>query len=369
MKALANRDSHLGRALRRATITSSFALVGIYMLLAPSSAGGAVSHSYVVDIFSLRPESWLAICWSTNCSLYHKMAEDQDWLKVSTLPLGVERIFFADSTHGWCLVTTAGKEGEGTTDLWGSKDGGINWELIAHPGRFARFGIGVGDIAFINPSDGWVIGRGSVGRGVVLETNDGGETLRQVNVPPEVNRAVGRISIDGHRQVWLAGNRFIAYKSWDQQGWKLAEVPKELSDYPLGTKFESIVFSEKGTGWVAGSESGPILLSSRNSGKSWEIRQKWPGPGSFNDIAFGNALFGCAVGSDALVSCTHDGGETWSNLHLGDIGELKRIIILPSGEAWIISVSGELYGMKNFSGSWSNIPLSQFEDPSPTTRK
>lgn len=90
------------------------ALLCIFVLLAIPLSGGPIIHSYAVDIFSLPKESWLAIC-----SVYWKRVSEPDWLKVGKLPSGVERIFFADSTHGWCLVTTAGKEGEGTTESLG----------------------------------------------------------------------------------------------------------------------------------------------------------------------------------------------------------------------------------------------------------
>jgi len=311
--------------------------------------------SYAVDIFSAADQTWLLICSDQKCSVLRRGIGASNWVELAALPLGAERIYFSDAVHGWCLVTGA-TSGRLTTDLWGTGNGGKDWELLSHPSEFQHFGTGVGDMAFLDSKNGWVLGRGAIGRGAVLETNDAGHNLYEVTSPPELQRAVNRIFASSGGDVWFVGNRMIVHRSQTGQSWETREVPEALSDYPLATRFESIKILEGGLGWVVGGESDPVILSSKDAGRSWEIKLRVAGTGTFNDIAFGSKTFGCAVGSEALVFCTNDGGNIWRRVFLDQANSsLKRVVMLPSGEGWIVSVSGELYEMKGFSGSWNRV--------------
>jgi len=73
-------------------------------------------------------------------------------------PLG--KIFFCDSLNGWML---------GALAIWQTSDGGRYWRNRKY-GTFSK--IDINSIKFLNKNIGWLVGN----RGVIVHTNDGGES-------------------------------------------------------------------------------------------------------------------------------------------------------------------------------------------------
>ncbi len=98
-----------------------------------------------------------------------KYSEEQGWREIpieANLPL--TKIYFVDPDHGWILGGYS-NSWEHHPLLLKSEDGGENWNEVKGMDYF------INDIYFETALHGWSVGGDSIGRGVILETFDGGE--------------------------------------------------------------------------------------------------------------------------------------------------------------------------------------------------
>jgi hypothetical protein len=107
-------------------------------------------------------------------------AISQDSVKVITdiTDLPLNKIFFYDTDNGWITGGYA-YEGDNQPLLLKTTDGGINWAKVPDFRSVAN------DIYFRDALQGWAVGYDSTGQGIILESNDGGDSWQiQMNHLP-----------------------------------------------------------------------------------------------------------------------------------------------------------------------------------------
>lgn len=100
-------------------------------------------------------------------------------------------IHFTTENEGWAVSSSF------TDTIWHTSNGGADWLTMVLPSRtFWRA------VSFTNPDTGWVAG-GGAGSGIILRTNDGGQTWSQDHQSPEA--LLGLYAIPQKETVWGSG--------------------------------------------------------------------------------------------------------------------------------------------------------------------
>jgi len=86
----------------------------------------------------------------------------------------------------------------------------------------------------------------------------------------------------------------------------------QQADVPLQTTLTSVFFINNKQGWAVGHDA--TILATKDGGASWQIQQHKPElEKPLLDIVFKNPLEGIAIGAYGLLFRTVDGGDTWTN--------------------------------------------------------
>ena len=183
-------------------------------------------------------------------------------------------VFFADSSTGWMVGSTASPDGDedtgGPSDILGTTDGGRTWNSQI------RVPVSLYDIFFIDKTSGWASGS----KGAIYHTSDGG-------------------------------------RSWNSQRSEL-----ELGDGPTvlsseGSKLFKIYgihFADAQTGYAAASaqeETTGRVLATSNGGETW-AKLRVVGDAGARDVLFISPSEGwILVDKGQYIYHTVDGNRTW----------------------------------------------------------
>jgi len=111
------------------------------------------------------------------------------------------------------------------------------------------------------------------------------------------------ISKVGTSQLIAVGEHGHIILSSDAITWQQADVP-------LQTTLTSVFFIDSKQGWAVGHDA--TILTTKNGGLSWQIQQYKPElEKPLLDIVFKSPLNGIAIGAYGLFFRTSDGGKTW----------------------------------------------------------
>ncbi len=100
-------------------------------------------------------------------------------------------IQFTSPTDGWAVASNL------TDSLWMTTDGGANWSKAKLP--IATYWRG---ISFTSPDTGWIAG-GGAGYGIILRTNDGGQSWTTDHESPEA--LMGLYAVPSKETAWAVG--------------------------------------------------------------------------------------------------------------------------------------------------------------------
>lgn len=108
---------------------------------------------------------------------------------------------------------------------------------------------------------------------------------------------------------------------------------------------------------VAVGDRGYILLSDDN-GESWR-RAKSPAGPLLSAVTFIDQKNGWAVGHDALIINTSDGGETWSKQFSAESEQrpLMDVLFLDASKGFAVGAYGAFYETADGGKSWNTRPL------------
>lgn len=110
------------------------------------------------------------------------------------------------------------------------------------------------------------------------------------------------ISVDGAKLVAVGERGHILY-STDGSNWQQADVPVQ-------SNLNSVFFLNKQQGWAVGHDA--TILATSDGGASWELQQFLPETDKpLFDIHFQNPQHGIAVGAYGMFYRTQTGGKQW----------------------------------------------------------
>jgi len=114
--------------------------------------------------------------------------------------------------------------------------------------------------------------------------------------------------------------------STDATNWQQAQVPVQST-------LTSVFFLNDNLGWAVGHDA--VILHTKNGGTSWHIQQYRPElEKPLLDIAFKNAKEGIAIGAYGQFFRTENGGETW-------MAEFHEEFLLPDDQDYLNELKNE----------------------------
>ena len=162
--------------------------------------------------------------------------------------------------------------------------------------------------------------------------------------------APGTLLLDGAvagRDLVAVGERGAVWRSEDDgASWTRAETPTR-------TMLTGVAFAADGLrGWAVGHDA--TILGTTDGGRTW--RQESPGGNlqdSFLDVAALDERQAIAIGAYGLFSETRDGGVTWTRRRLSDDDpHLNRISRGPTGTLYVAGERGTLLRSSDQGSTW-----------------
>ena len=175
-------------------------------------------------------------------------------------------------------------------------------------------------IDFLDAKRGFVIGD----KGIMLATEDGGNTWRPAKVPTAENlmdlRFVGE-------QGWIAGFAGVVLHSADGgRTWA-------KQDTGVTQTLESIYFTDPNNGWAVG-WIGTVIRTT-DGGKTWQKVPMSAMAWSMSSVYFRDAKDGWIVGFAGQLLRSRDGGVTWQTQESPFSGWMSSVIFDSAGRGWI----------------------------------
>jgi len=131
--------------------------------------------------------------------------------------------------------------------------------------------------------------------------------------------------------------------------WEQAIVPTQAT-------LTGVFFYDKKLGWAVGHNA--IILRTKNGGKNWErVYYKPQDECPLLDVLFLDKKNGFAVGAYGLFLGTSDGGNTWSSRQISNNDfHMNHIMTSESGKLYIAAESGMVYRSDDDGETWTELP-------------
>ena len=296
------------------------------------------------------------------------------WLPMNT-PSGVSiaSAAFVDAEKGWVTAhAPIGGEGESTSSIFRTRDGGAHWESVYGPDP----ALGLGPMCFLDEQAGWVLATQSrreppdnllVFDYYVLRTTDGGTTWQKTAVALDTgllflndlvftDPATGFIVGSGRKGIGAvifrttdAGATWHLYDAeeaaWGREGLEAADFLDAQNGWAVANLY---------MGWGEGS----AVLHTADGGLSWERQygSETDTPTGDHpwlwDVDFVDAEHGWVVGDGGLLLRTADGGETWQELAAPARVDLRAVDFLDPLEGWVAGTTGYVLHTEDGGDTW-----------------
>jgi len=125
---------------------------------------------------------------------------------------------------------------------------------------------------------------------------------------------------------------------------------------PTRATLTGVCFIDPETGWAVGHDA--VILKTSDGGESWEkIYQAPDRDQPLLDVWFKTRDFGFALGAYGLCLNTRDGGRTWKEIMVSpDEWHLNRITETAGGILYIAAEAGQVYRSHDRGASWQALP-------------
>lgn len=185
-----------------------------------------------------------------------------------------------------------------------------------------------------------------------------GARAADVTPPPVPALSAPKAAENRLLDIALAGDRLIAVGQFgvilisdDASHWSQAESP-------VDSMLTHVQFQNAQSGWALGHDAS--ILQTRDGGASWQIRHRDPRARALYDLLFLDERHALAVGAYGQMLLTEDGGASWQTIEneLTDLGmhfntliQLQNRSLLVVGERGLIAVSkdeGQIWTLLDF---------------------
>lgn len=146
------------------------------------------------------------------------------------------------------------------------------------------------------------------------------------------------------------GDRGNIVASNDGVHWAQVEVPVRAT-------LTGVEFVDENNGWAVGHDA--VILRTADGGRTWKLQNFQPElEKPFLDVLFTDASHGMAIGAYGLFMTTSDGGASWAELDAPPIREeelhLNAITRLGNGEYFVVGETG-MMGVSADGAAWERL--------------
>ncbi len=156
--------------------------------------------------------------------------------------------------------------------------------------------------------------------------------------------------VDTGKRLVAVGERGHVIGSLDGKNW--VQVPS-----PTRATLTAVSFADASNGWAVGHDA--VIIRTRDGGRSWIVQNFEPElEKPFLDVLFLDAKHGIAVGAYSLMYVTSDGGDTWEDFDTPireDEWHFNAITRLNSGDLFIAGEQGVLALSKDAGATWESL--------------
>lgn len=172
----------------------------------------------------------------------------------------------------------------------------------------------------------------------------------------ESSRAAHGLMLDvaraGQRLVAVGDRGHILHSADQGMSWQQAHVPTRQM-------LTALYFADALHGWAVGHDA--VILATVDGGLTWSKQHEDASrEAPLLDVWFQNARTGLAVGAYGLVLETGDGGQTWhevsERLPNPDGYHLNGIAAVQGGGLLVVGEQGSLYRSLDAGASWQSLP-------------
>jgi photosystem II stability/assembly factor-like uncharacterized protein len=130
--------------------------------------------------------------------------------------------------------------------------------------------------------------------------------------------------------------------------WTQAEVPTRAT-------LTGVFMLDRNVGWAVGHDA--VVLRTGDGGRTWELQRSAPEEERpLFDVHFADATHGFAIGAYGAFLVTENGGVTWDERPIGDQDvHLHHVSRAPSGALFIAAEAGMLFRSDDGGKSWKEL--------------
>lgn len=128
-------------------------------------------------------------------------------------------------------------------------------------------------------------------------------------------------------------------------------------DVPVRATLTGVEFTDENNGWAVGHDA--VILHTTDGGRTWKLQNFQPElEKPFLDVLFTDAQHGMAIGAYGLFMITADGGASWAELNAPPIREeelhLNGITRLGNGQYFVVGETG-MMGVSADGSNWERL--------------
>ncbi len=163
--------------------------------------------------------------------------------------------------------------------------------------------------------------------------------------------AAGALLLDGARagtRMVVVGARGHILISDDEAGsWRQAASPTRAM-------LTAIHMREDGLGWAVGHDA--VILRTRDGGETWRLIHRAPEEERpLLDVHFSDARNGLAIGAYGYLLATEDGGETWTSRAADEDDYHLNALAAAEGRLYMAAEAGAAYRSDDGGESWRRL--------------
>ena len=250
-------------------------------------------------------------------------------------------IAFPSDTIGWAVGNDA--------NIIFTEDGGITWESAELP---AGISVNLWGVAFPSETNGWAVGDEATIIHILPDQPVGGITIEKQAPPEDVHESLNSVCfVDGNNSLgWIAGNHGIILSTENGgETWIRQSVPDGIKG-----KLRSIFFISASKGWAVGDDA--TILATSDGGQTWMQQSTPPSVSeSLRSIHFNSENDGWIVGHNGLILHTTDGGQNWIKKPATGIStNLEDVYFETKERGFIIGGDGLILNTVNEGADWNN---------------
>jgi photosystem II stability/assembly factor-like uncharacterized protein len=128
------------------------------------------------------------------------------------------------------------------------------------------------------------------------------------------------------------------------------------ADVPTTVTLTGVFLLDRNLGWAVGHDA--VVLHTADGGRTWTLQRSAPEEERpLFDVYFSDAAHGFAIGAYGAFLATADGGATWTERRISEEDvHLHHIARAPSGALFIAAESGTLFRSDDGGASWRELP-------------